>query len=164
MHTIDQLSIRCPLALACKAGVGQRRDSAGHGGFLPDVEPGRRARQGWRTDTANKYFIEKVLYPQSGAGPVSNQRKMLPGKSKCPQMPTLPERDSSDVFWHLIPLGDGRALVHRVSTEVLGVRGLEPLLWDKGRKYRGSESPTPRSLTTLLLLHKHTFYKDPVPE
>lgn len=35
-------------------------------GFLPDAEPGRKVRQGRRADTANKYVVEKVLYPHSG--------------------------------------------------------------------------------------------------
>lgn len=33
LHTIEQLFLGYPLALACKAGMGQHGDSTGHGGF-----------------------------------------------------------------------------------------------------------------------------------
>lgn len=55
LHTIEQLFLGYPLALACKAGMGQHGDSTGHGGFslLQNLaeEPGNAREQTEQTNT-----------------------------------------------------------------------------------------------------------------
>lgn len=67
LHTIGQLAVGCPLALASR---GQHWAW----GFLPDAEPGRGARQSGRTDKADNTLRERYCSHISGAGPVTKGR------------------------------------------------------------------------------------------
>jgi hypothetical protein len=65
LHTIEQLSLGCPLALACKAGMGQHGDSTGHGGFSQmqslAEEPGKAGEQTQQTNTLWKRYCIHIV-------------------------------------------------------------------------------------------------------
>lgn len=107
LQTTDQLTIECPLALACRVRVRRHGDSNGHGDFSQMWSQARVE------NTCGKHFMEKVLNhwgdQNHTVGGTCDQREMLPGKSKYPQMTRLSEKGSSDAPSCLTPLWDAGA-------------------------------------------------------